>query len=496
MVIKAGRMNKKALSSVRYAVLLAGGQGSRFWPLSRTLEPKQFLPLSGPNSLFEEAVLRLINGLVPAENIHTVTSKLYFHQIEQITRHYGIPSGNIICEPEGKNTAPSIAVACRLISLRDPSAQVAVLPCDHLIGNPGIFRDLLRVSFKCCACGKIIVFGITPSRPATGYGYIKERSSAGITASLKADVPALAASEKKLIKGVERFCEKPDLRTAEMFLRKGGYYWNSGMFVASVEVFLREFMTYMPELYSTVHCMAGPQDIDRSWAGIQPMAFDYGILEKTASLLMVKAPVELGWSDLGSWQSWDEMISKDDNGNHIPKGVIDFGSSDTTVVPDKRLVATLGLDNMIIVDTPDALLVAGKDRSEEVKKVVDVLKNSRRQEYYSHRRVKRPWGSFTVLEHLPGFKIKLVEVNPGHALSLQVHRQRSEHWVVVEGKAEVTRGENTFILQPNESTYISVGCRHRLVNPGKTVLKLVEVQTGVYLEEDDIERLHDRYCRK
>ncbi len=490
---------KKNIESIpagrRYAVLLAGGQGSRFWPLSRTLEPKQFLPLSGPNSLFEEAVLRL-NGLVPAENIYTVTSRLYFHQIEQITRLHGIPSGNIICEPDGKNTAPSIAVACRLISLRNPSAEAAVLPCDHSIKNTEIFKNLLNVSFKSCSCDRIIIFGITPSRPATGYGYIKKGPLPDISALKAGGGVTLTANERNLIEGVGRFCEKPDLKTAEMFLRKGGYYWNSGMFVASVEVFLREFMRYMPELYSAVHCITSAQDIDSAWADIKPAAFDYGVLEKTNSLLMLKAPVNLGWSDLGSWQSWDEMISKDSKGNNIPKEVIDIESSNTTVVPDKRLIATLGLDNIVIVDTPDALLVAKKDKSEEVKKVVDVLRNNHRQEHYSHRKVKRPWGSFTVLEHLPGFKIKMVEVNPGHALSLQVHRRRCEHWVIVEGTAEVTRGENTFILQPNESTYISVGCRHRLTNHGSSVLKIVEVQTGDYLEEDDIERVHDRYDRK
>lgn len=491
--------NKKNIEPLstgrRYAVLLAGGQGSRFWPLSRTLEPKQFLPLSGPNSLFEEAVLRL-NGLVPAENIYTVTSRLYFHQIEQITRLHGIPSGNIICEPDGKNTAPSIALACRLISLKAPFAEVAVLPCDQLIKDTKTFKKLLEVSFNCCVCEKIIVFGITPSRPATGYGYIKENNTSVIPALKVNKELCLSVDDRKLIKGVERFCEKPDLKTAEMFLRKGGYYWNSGMFVASVEVFLREFMRYMPELYSAVHCITSTQDLDSVWADIKPAAFDYGVLEKTNSLLMLKAPVNLGWSDLGSWQSWDEMIEKDARGNNIPNGVIDIESNNTTVVPDKRLIATLGLDNVVIVDTPDALLVARKDRSEEVKRVVDFLKDSRRQEHYSHRKVKRPWGSFTVLEHLPGFKIKMVEVNPGHALSLQVHRRRCEHWVIVEGTAEVTRGENTFVLQPNESTYISVGCRHRLTNHGSSVLKIVEVQTGDYLEEDDIERVHDKYCRK
>jgi len=487
--------SKNAPSFSRYAVLLAGGQGSRFWPLSRTLEPKQFLPLSGPNSLFEETILRL-KKIIPAKNIYTVTSRLYFHQIEQITRLHGIPAENIICEPDGKNTAPSIALACRLISLRDPLGEVAVLPCDHLIKNTKIFKDLLDISFKCCSCGKIIVFGISPSRPATGYGYIKEALS-----PLKPDLKEcsairLTATEKKLFRGVERFCEKPGLKTAEMFLKEGGYYWNSGMFVASVEVFMREFLQHLPELYSAVHCIDGISAIDTSWPKIKPIAFDYGVLEKTDSLLMVRAPVELGWSDLGSWQAWDETIPKDHRGNSIPKGVLDFESRDTTVVPDKRLIATLSLDNIVVVDTPDALLVARKDKSEEVKKVVDALKNSSRQEHYSHAKVKRPWGSFTVLEHLPGFKIKLVEVQAGHSLSLQLHRQRSEHWIVVEGTAEITRGENTFILQANESTYIPVGCTHRLSNSGKSVLKLVEVQTGDYLEEDDIERLHDRYSRK
>lgn len=459
-----------------YAILLAGGQGSRFWPQSRTLEPKQFLCLHKDATLFEQTVSR-ITPLVPARNIIIATSELYRSQLRETLVPLGIPEENIIFETEGKNTAPSIAAACRLISLRDADARICVLPCDHLIANRKGFITIMKAAFAACV-ENLVVFGIPAIRPATGYGYIKISGKPG----------------RGGVSEVERFCEKPDRKTAEKFLRDGGYFWNSGIFVGAVSVFMDAFKRYQPELYRLIQRVNRADDLGKIWKRVKPISFDYGILEKTRAIRMIRAK-GLGWSDLGSWQAWDEVLVKDGDGNCFKGDVINIGSRNTTAWSSKRLIATVGLEDVIVVETPDAVLITRKGASEDVKCVVDALKSARRDEHYYHRTVKRPWGSYTVVETGNGFKVKTVEVRPGKQLSLQLHRRRSEHWVVVEGTAKIVKGRRSYYVKRNESTFIPIGCEHRIINSTGEPLKIVEVQSGQYLEEDDIVRLKDDFGR-
>jgi mannose-1-phosphate guanylyltransferase/mannose-6-phosphate isomerase len=463
-----------------FAMLLAGGQGSRFWPQSRTLEPKQFLSLHQDKSLFEQTVLR-IKGLVRPQNIFIATSELYRSQISELVKPFNIPQDNIIYEPDGRNTAPSIAICAMLIHRRDPHSRIAVLPCDHLIKNKNRFLQLLRKAFDLCD-KDLVIFGIPPTRPATGYGYIQAAKGGG-----KKPGQGLA---------VARFTEKPDLATAKKFVKSGDYFWNGGIFVGSSQVFLHAFKDYLSGIYKALAKVRRPEDITKIWNKIPSISFDYGILEKTKDIVMLSAS-GLGWSDLGSWQAWDELLPKDKDGNVLKADVVNINSRNITVVGTTRLIATIGLDDLVIVDTPDAVLITRKDKTEDVKKIVDTLKANKRQEHYVHKTAKRPWGSYTVLDMGDGFKVKQVEVKPGAALSLQYHKKRSEHWVVVEGIAKIVRGKKSLIFKANESTYIPVGCVHRLCNPSKdAVLRIIEVQAGRYLEEDDIVRIKDDFGRK
>lgn len=466
------------MTNHKYVVLLAGGQGSRFWPQSRTLEPKQFLSLHKNHTLFEETLNR-IKTLIPGRNIFISTSELYRQQINEFAELFDIPQDNLIFEPEGKNTAPSIALSAYLISRRDPKAKIAVFPCDHFIKNKGRFLSLIHKAFGLCD-EKLVIFGIPPSRPATGYGYIKAKPESRF--------------KNKGIYDVEKFCEKPALRIAKEFLKNKSYFWNGGIFVGSAKKFLSAFKICLPALYGQIAKIVIPSDIVLIWNKIKPVSFDYGVLEKTKDILMLKAQ-GLTWSDLGSWQAWDELLKKDRHGNSLMRDVINLESRNITVLGNKRMIATIGLENLIIVDTPDALLITKKNKSEEVRKVVDILKKNKRQEHYLHRTVKRPWGCYTVLDNGLGFKVKLVEVKPKMALSLQKHKKRSEHWVVVEGTAKIFKGRKSYYVRSNESTFIPISCVHRLMNPTDSILRIVEVQTGPYLEEDDIVRLKDDFGR-
>lgn len=460
-----------------YIIVLAGGQGSRFWPQSRTLEPKQFLSLHKDKSLFEHTLIR-IKPLIRPKNILIVTSELYRHTIEEIIKDFKIPAENLIFEPNGRNTAPSIGLGLRFIQLKDPLAKVCILPCDHFIKNKQSFLGLLKKAFALCK-EYIFIFGVPAYRPATGYGYIKIKKK---------------SLSKDAIGEVERFCEKPDVLTARRFIKDRAYFWNSGIFVGSNRIFLEEYRRHTPGLYRQLVNINTHNQIDNVWDNIQPISFDYAILEKSKFLRMFSA-AGIGWSDLGSWQAWDEALKKDKNGNLLKADTVNIGSKNITVVGNKRLIATIGLDDLIIVDTPDALLITKKEKSEEVRRVVDILKARKRQEYHTHRTVKRPWGSFTVLEMGNGFKVKLVEVKPRQALSLQYHLRRSEHWVVVEGNAKIVKGTKSCVLDANKSTYVPVGCKHRLINPTDKPLKIIEVQSGDYLGEEDIIRIKDSFGR-
>ncbi len=463
-----------------FAVLLAGGQGSRFWPQSRTLEPKQFLSFHHDKSLFEQTIMRML-PLVKAENIIIASAELYKSQIEETAAEFGIPRENMLFEPDGRNTAPCIALASMLIHRKDPHSRIVVLPCDHLIRNNSKFLQLLKQGFGLCG-DNLVIFGIPPSRPATGYGYIQAARGAGDPA--------------RGVFTVKRFTEKPDLKTARKFLKSGDYYWNSGIFMGSSTAFLAEYKKSIPGMYALLPRFKKAADIGAVWKRVEPVSFDYGILEKAGTLTMLAAS-DLGWSDLGSWYAWDELLPKDKDGNVIKADCINLDSRNITVVGQDRLVATIGLEDLIVVDTPDAVLITKKDRTEDVKKIVDVLKARKRPEHYTHKTVKRPWGTFTVIDMGDGFKVKEVFVKPKHRLSLQYHKKRSEHWVVVEGTAEIVHGKRTSIYKANQSTYIPVGCVHRLGNPTEDKpLRIIEVQAGRYLEEDDICRLKDEFGRK
>ena len=471
-----------------YAILLAGGKGSRFWPQSRALEPKQFLALHKDKTLFEQAIAR-VRSLTPAKNIYIATSELYRSQISELVKPFAVPSQNLVFEPDGKNTAPSIAVTVALIHGRDPEARIAVLPCDHLIKNNRKFLALLRTAFASCS-ENLVIFGIPPTRPATGYGYVQAEGPKD-----RKNVTSRKSPVARSALRVKRFTEKPDELTARKFLKSGDYYWNSGIFVGAASVFMREFRSCLPQLYTLIKAVGSCEDIPRVWKKIKPISFDYGVLERSPHVRMLAAD-GLGWSDLGSWQAWDEVLDKDAQGNIFKADVVSLNSTDTTIVGANRLIAAIGLDGLIVVDTPDALLITRKDKSEDVKKIVDMLAADKRTEQYAHKTVRRPWGCYTVLELGQGFKVKLVEVKPGCALSLQFHKKRSEHWVVVEGTAQIVKGKRSFIFKENESTYIPIGCCHRLCNPSKEkLLKIIEVQAGRYLEEDDIVRLKDDFGR-
>ncbi|MBU0635311.1 MAG: mannose-1-phosphate guanylyltransferase/mannose-6-phosphate isomerase [Candidatus Omnitrophica bacterium] len=466
-------------SNHNYVVILAGGQGSRFWPLSRSLEPKQFFPLHSTKSLFHETISR-IKTLIPPQNIFIVANQLHFSEIFNYAFEFKIPRSNIILEPVGKNTAPSVGVASRLIMLSDPEAKLVILPSDHLIRNQKGFRNLLRYAFSLTGDqNNLVIFGIPPDSPATGYGYIKIKKS--------------KIKNQKAYQ-VEKFIEKPNIKTAKRIFQDKRYFWNSGMFFGLAKTFLNEIKNKLPSLYRSVSQMNKPEHINKIWRNIKPISFDFGVLEKSKNLLMIPAS-NLGWSDLGTWASLDKILPKDKRANTINADAVILGSKNITVFGKNRLIACLGLENLIVVDTPDALLITRKDKSEEVKRVVEDLKKDNRKEVYLHRTVRRPWGSYTVLDRGSGFKIKLVEVSPRKALSLQKHMRRSEHWIVVEGRAKITKGKKVNYLNANKSSFIPVRHVHRLENPTDSLLKIIEVQSGDYLEEDDIVRIKDNFER-
>jgi mannose-1-phosphate guanylyltransferase/mannose-6-phosphate isomerase len=364
-----------------------------------------------------------------------------------------------------------------------------VMPSDHAIPDRDQFQADLKSAIRGAEENRLVTFGIKPDRPETGYGYIKVDRQGTIRPD-------------KLLK-VERFVEKPDAPTARKYLSEGNYYWNSGIFVFKTSKILSEIQTHLPSLSSTLNEIEvflfkpdkfnEPNKLNKPYSGLGPISIDYGIMERSSDVLMV--PASFRWSDLGSWTALDEILEKDRDGNILKGNTIDIGSRNTTVFAGERLIATIGLKDMVLVDTPDATLAAPKERVQEIRKIVETLKRRGQEEYLLHKTVVRPWGSYTVLEKGGGYKIKRVVIHPGSKLSLQLHRRRSEHWVVVSGNAKVTRDGETYLVRTNESTFIPANTKHRLENPGEDLLQIIEVQNGDYLEEDDIERFDDDYGR-
>ena len=472
-----------------YPVILSGGSGTRLWPLSRAVLPKQLLPLVGDKTMLQETALRvqslpqdagqIMPPLVVCGNEHR------FMVAEQLREIKLAPLG-ILLEPVGRNTAPAVAVAAQYLLGIDPEALMLVLPADHVIADVAAFHQVIAEAALLAQEGALATFGIVPTGPETGYGYIRGGASVA---------PGRGACR------VERFVEKPDLATALSFLVEGHYFWNSGMFLFRAGCYLDELGQFQPAMRDAcVTAMrAGHRDLDfcrldeQAFTGCASDSIDYAVMEHTAHAVVL--PAAIGWSDVGSWSALQAVQTGDADGNVVRGDVYLDGVSNCLVRAERRMVAVLGVQDLVVVETDDAVLVAHKDQVQRVKQVVDHLKQQGRTEHVQHRKVYRPWGSYEGIDLGERFQVKRITVNPGGKLSLQMHHHRAEHWVVVSGTASVTCGETVTLLTENESTYIPIGMTHRLENPGKLPLHLIEVQSGSYLGEDDIVRLEDVYQR-
>ena len=458
-------------------VVMAGGSGTRLWPLSRSLYPKQFLSLVDDASLLQGTLLRLENldcttPLIISNNEHR------FIVAEQL-RQAGIVDFDIILEPMGRNTAPAIALAA-LHALRDGDDPAA----DHVIQNVDAFCSSVTLAQRQAVDGKMVTFGIVPTHAETGYGYIRQGKEV-----------------LESVFEVDAFVEKPDQSTAEAYLCDGHYLWNSGMFMFKASVYLSELEKFRPDILSVCKkAMSGASsDLDfirledSVFAACPDESIDYAVMEKTSHSVVV--PMDAQWCDVGSWSSLWDISTKDDNGNVTHGDVIYHNSNNNYVYAENSLVATIGTDNLVIVQTKDALLIAKQDQVQNIKKVVDVLKREKRSEHISHREEYRPWGRYDSVDQGGRYQVKRITVKPGERLSTQMHYHRAEHWVVVAGTAKVTRGDDVFLVSENESTFIPVGVVHTLENPGKVPLEVIEIQSGTYLGSDDIVRFDDKYGR-
>ena len=464
--------------------VLCGGAGSRLWPVSRELHPKPFIRLADGQSLLHKAFLR--GATMPgAREVLTVTNRELFFKTQDEYREVNaaaLPTSYIL-EPFGRNTAAAVACAgLRVAEAHGDKAILLVLPADHLILDQPAFAAAVANACKLAAQGRLVTFGIKPEAPETGYGYIEARDT-----------------------DVIRFVEKPSLELAREYVSSGRYLWNSGMFCFAAGTVVAEMDEHAPELMAAVRgCLARSRtssgdgvaqlELDPdTFAKVPDISIDYALMEKSKKVSVV--PCSIGWSDIGSWGAIGELAPADEHRNHIEAEAYLYDVSDCYIRGAGRMVAAVGVDNLVIVDTPDALLVASKSRAQDVKHVYNRLKAEGNEAHKLHRTVHRPWGTYTVLEEGPGFKIKRIEVKPGARLSLQSHKQRSEHWIVVRGTARVTNGESEFDVKTNESTFIPAGNKHRLENATRDALAIIEVQSGPYLGEDDIVRYDDQYGR-
>jgi mannose-1-phosphate guanylyltransferase/mannose-6-phosphate isomerase len=467
-------------------VILSGGAGTRLWPLSRELYPKQLLALTGTRTMLQQTALRL-EGLGAAAPVIVCNEAHRFLVAEQL-RQLKLEPHAIVLEPAGRNTAPAIALAAHAAlkgaSASDPDPVLLVLPADHVIKDVPAFQRAVRQALPAAAAGKLVTFGIVPTAPETGYGYIQRGAASG----------ALHA--------IARFVEKPDAARAAEFLASGDYYWNSGMFMFGARRYLSELARFAPEIARVCEAAFAAARADLEFTRIAPEVFascpsdsiDYAVMEKTADAVVV--PLAAGWSDVGSWAALHDATEGDAHGNVTHGDVISEDSAGNYLYSESRLVSTVGLRDHVVVETKDAVLVAPKNRVQDVKKLVSQLKERGRYEHSLHREVFRPWGSYDSIEAGSRFQVKRLKIKPGAQLSLQLHHHRAEHWIVVAGTARITRGEEEFLLEENQSTYIPIGMKHRIENPGTIMLEIIEVQSGSYLGEDDIVRFEDRYGRK
>jgi mannose-1-phosphate guanylyltransferase/mannose-6-phosphate isomerase len=460
-------------------VLLSGGSGTRLWPLSREAHPKQFLPLVGDDTLLQ-ATWRRVAPLSSAAPLVVANEDHRFLVAEQL-RVIGAPRARIVLEPVGRNTAPAIAAAALIASADGGDPLLLVLPSDHVVRDADAFRAAVRAASPAAEAGALVTFGIVPQAPETGFGYIEADAGEGV-------------------RKVLRFVEKPDAATAQGYLDAGGYYWNSGMFLFRASRFLEELGRHRPDILDAARAACGHVDPDGEFLRLDRDAFaaspsesiDYAVMEKTDAAMVL--PVDIGWNDVGSWSALWDVSEQDADGNARHGDVITVDSRNSYAYA-RRLVALVGVENLVVVETDDAVLVAAKDRVQDVKQVVARLKAERRSQAVLHREVQRPWGSYDSIDVGNGFQVKRIKVKPGASLSLQSHNRRAEHWIVVRGTALVTRNLDLFELHANQSTYIPIGAKHRLENPGSEMLELIEVQSGDYLGEDDIVRYEDVYGR-
>ena len=462
-------------------MILAGGVGSRLWPLSRALFSKPFHALFSERSLLQNTVLRA-QMATPRPPIVVCNEENRFLVAEQL-RAVDVAWQHVVLEPEGRGTAAAIALSASLAVGEVKNAQLLVLPADHLIDEEARFVDAVATAAAASGEGAVVTFGIAPTRPETGYGYIE-----------------MEGSNRQGIHKVREFVEKPDRERARAYLASGRHFWNSGMFVTDAQVALQEIEAHSPKVATAVarSVREGGSDLDffrpgRAFLESPGVSFDVAVMEKTARAAVL--PVDFGWSDVGSWESVLEASATDASGNHFAGDVLDVDVEDSLIYAGHRMVGAVGVGRLIIVETADAVLVADRDRAQEVARLVERLRRSGRSEHLQHPQVFRPWGSYEGVARGERYLVKRLKIKPGASISLQKHRHRAEHWVVVRGTAEVTRGDEVFMLHENESTYIATGVKHRLGNPGESSLEIVEVQLGSYLDEDDIVRFEDSYGR-
>ena len=465
-------------------VILCGGSGTRLWPLSRALLPKQFLPLASTRSLLQDTVLRL-EGLKDTSPPLVVSHVEHRFLVAEQLRAVGVAPALHLLEPEGRNTAPAIAAAALCALRQDANAMLLVLPSDHVVQERGKFHEAVQRAARLAARGRLVTFGVVPTAPSTGYGYIRRGAAEDVADSFT----------------VAEFVEKPDRARASAFLADGRYYWNSGMFLFAARRYLEELQRSRPDISASVEAAVrqGTRDLDflrlnaAAFARCPAESIDYAVMERTRDAAVVRA--EFDWSDIGSWSALWEIAPKDAQGNSVRGDVYLDEVACCYVRAEDRLVAAIGVRDLVIVETDDAVLVAGKDRAQDVKQAVEHLKSSQRGEHFSHRRVYRPWGYYESIDQGGAYQVKRLMLKPGARISLQLHRRRAEHWVVVAGRAKVTRDAEESLLGPNQSAYIPLGARHRLENVGADPLFVIEVQSGDYFGEDDIERFDDDYRR-